>query len=54
MKEETLKELKIVGENMLCPKNASDIQIWGNYDTYKAANLMIVFEKCECKSDKEI
>ena len=36
------------------------IDIFGNYDTKMAANLMIVFEKCDkkvekvCKSDAEI
>ena len=37
----------------------SDLPLYGHYDSNEAANLMLVFEKCDsekrrCKSEKEI
>ena len=48
---------------MRCIKNLDELKIWGDYDTNKASNLMVVFEKCDitkrppgqkCKSETEI
>lgn len=48
---------------MRCIKNLDELEIWGDYDTDKASNLMIVFEKCDiskrpagakCKTEREI
>ena len=35
------------GLRMKCLKNPADLKIWGNYDLPLAANLMVVFEKCD-------
>ena len=48
---------------MRCIKNLDDLKIWGNYDTDKTSNLMVVFEKCDtakrppgskCKDETQI
>ena len=45
----------------LTSKEEDRLNIYGNYDTGKAANLMVVFEKCDphagnhvCKDEEEI
>jgi len=35
---------------MLCLTDVNDLRIWGNYDSDKASNLMIVFETCDPKN----
>ena len=44
-----------------CLDNPEDLQIWGNYDTGSAANILVVLDKCDplnsavtCKSEEEI
>lgn len=51
--------MQIHGIRLKCIKEAHTLH--GNYDTASAANLMIVFEKCDrtkpkntCKSEEEI
>ena len=48
---------------MRCIKNLEDIKMWGDFDTNKASNLMVVFQKCDssqllpgqkCKTEAEI
>ena len=48
---------------MQCLAEAEQLNMWGNYDSDKASNLMVVFEKCDvtkrapgqkCKSEPEI
>ena len=48
---------------MRCIKNLDELIMWGDYDTNKASNLMVVFEKCDikkrgpgqkCKTEAEI
>ena len=51
------QSLKIYGHLLKCTD--SDLSIFGNYDTSKAVNLLVVFEKCDqsvrtCKSEEAI
>ena len=64
VKELSESDLKSYGpRKMRCIKNLDELKIWGDYDTNKASNLMVVFEKCDilkrppgqkCKSETEI
>lgn len=45
---EIIKEdSQLYGPKMLCASDPADLSIYGNYDSEKASNLMIVFEKCD-------
>ena len=44
---------------MKCLKDSNSTEIFGSYNTDKASNFMVVFEKCDkekrkCKSEKKI
>ena len=59
--EITKEDSQLYGPKMLCASDPADLSIYGNYDSEKASNLMIVFEKCDaswssvpCKSETEI
>ena len=34
---------------MRCLDEVENLKLWGDYDTSKASNLMVVFEKCDIK-----
>ena len=64
VKETSESDLKSFGpRKMRCIKNLSELKVCGNYDTSKASNLMIVFEKFDvlkglpgekCESEADI
>ena len=54
-------DAEIYGKKMICAKNQEDLKLQGHFNASKAANLMLVFEKCdkswskeECQSDSKI
>jgi len=61
---DSIEQFNIYGPKLLCLKNTDDLRIKGNYDSSRAAQLMVIFEKCNpqarakkglrCKTDAEI
>ena len=54
-----MKDLKSYSAKMKCLADNDSTEIFGSYNTDKASNFMIVFEKCnkkerKCKSDNKI
>ena len=56
-----MSEALTYAKKMKCLKDLGEYTAFGNYDTPKAENLMIVFEKCDpkvskitCKTNEEI
>ena len=41
-----MNDVKTYGPKMLCPAEVDKLNLIGNYNTQKANNLMIVFERC--------
>ena len=64
VKQSSVQYVKKYGPGVMrCIKNLDDLKLWGNYDTDKTSNLMVVFEKCDiakrpsgakCKTDAQI
>ena len=46
-KETDVDEIKNFLPNLICLKEHKDLYISGNYDTFAAEQIMIVFEKCD-------
>ena len=56
-----MSDAKTYGPKMLCAVDESDLNIQGVFDSSKAQNLMLVFERCdatwspvECQSEAAI
>ena len=59
--ESTANDSRVYAPKMLCPVNLQKDKLQGNYNTQKAKNIMIVFEKCDsswkdvtCKSEEDM
>ena len=56
----SLKDMNTHSAKMKCLDTTDKIEIFGSYNTDKASNFMIVFEKCKneegrkCKSENKI
>ena len=41
------------GSSMRCLSDVNDVDLWGNYNSGNAGNLVITFEKCDARKNAQ-